>query len=325
MTAETNNSASMHHSDLSRTPALRLALITPARNEAVFIENTLKAVLAQSVRPTRWVIVSDGSTDGTDEIVKAYAARHEWISHLRLPERHERHFAGKVYAFNAGYELLKDAEYEVVGNLDADTTFDSEQFAFLLEKFACNPQLGVAGTAFIEGGHCYDYRFTSSSHVSGCCQFFRRECFEAIGGYTPIKIGGVDLVAVLNARLKGWETRTFPEKVCIHHRKVGTAKQSQLMVAFRGGKGDYMLGTHPLWEVCRTPYQMTRQPYVMGGILRLVGFMIAMGTGAPKLVSDNLVRLRRSEQMDRLRIFSSNLFRVNGHRTPGATGSPVRK
>ena len=325
MTAETKNSAPVNHYDFSPTPALRLALITPARNEAAFIEDTLKAVLAQSVRPIRWVIVSDGSTDGTDEIVKAYAARHDWISHLRSPERRERHFAGKVFAFNAGYELLRNAEYDVLGNLDADTTFDSEQFAFLLDKFACNPRLGVAGTAFVEEGHGYDYRFTSSSHVSGCCQLFRRECFEAIGGYTPIKIGGVDLVAVLTARLKGWETRTFPEKVCTHHRKVGTAKQSQLMVAFRGGKGDYMLGTHPLWEVCRTPYQMTKQPYILGGLFRLVGFMIAMATGAPKLVSDELVRFRRREQMDRLRTFPANLFRVNGHQTSGAAGIPVRK
>jgi biofilm PGA synthesis N-glycosyltransferase PgaC len=323
MTAEIKNLIAADHSDISG--ALRLAMVTPARNEAAFIEETLKAVIAQSVRPTQWVIVSDGSTDGTDEIVKSYAARHKWIVHLRLPDRTERHFAGKVYAFNAGYELLKDVEYDIIGNLDADTTFDSDQFAFLLDRFSRNSRLGVAGTAFVEGAHRYNYRFTSSSHVSGCCQLFRRECFEAIGGYVPIKIGGIDLVAVLTARLVGWETRTFPEKVATHHRKVGTAKQSQLMVAFRGGKGDYMLGTHPLWEACRTPYQMTMRPYVLAGVLRLAGFTIAMVTRSPKLVSDELLKFRRAEQMGRLRAFISNLLSFHGHQTADASGIQVRK
>src|ERR1022692_4139098 len=111
-------------------------LITPARNEAQFIALTIKSVVAQTVLPLKWVIVSDGSTDGTDDIVNRYIAEHEWIELVRMPERKERHFAGKVYAFNAGRDRMKDLPYEVIVSLDADVTFESDYFSFLLEKLA---------------------------------------------------------------------------------------------------------------------------------------------------------------------------------------------
>lgn len=278
----------------------RLVLITPARNEVAFIEETIKSVEAQTHRPIKWIIVSDGSTDGTDEVVEKYATKQEWIELLRMPERTERHFAGKVAAFNAGYAAVKDLHFEVVGNLDADITFDAEYLGFLLGKFAANPNLGVAGTPFREESRLYDYRFTSIEHVSGACQLFRRRCFEEIGGYVPIKIGGIDLVAVLTARMKGWQTRSFLDKTALHHRKMGTAKQSVLMVAYRGGRGDYMLGTHPLWEFSRTFYQMTRRPIVLGGCFRLAGFLVAMLQQVDKEVSNELVQFRRAEQIQRL-------------------------
>src|SRR3954447_17213276 len=92
-------------------------LITPARNEALFIELTLKSVVRQTVKPLKWIIVSDGSTDGTDDIVKSYAARHHWIELLRMPERTERHFGGKAAAFNAGCARVAGLEWDVIGNL----------------------------------------------------------------------------------------------------------------------------------------------------------------------------------------------------------------
>src|SRR5262245_15928650 len=123
-------------------------LITPARNEARFIELTLKSMVAQTVPPLKWVIVSDGSTDGTEEIVSRYAAQHSWIELVRLPERKERNFAGKVLAFNAGRARLADVKYEVIGNLDGDVSFDADYFEFLIGKFSESPRLGVAGTPF---------------------------------------------------------------------------------------------------------------------------------------------------------------------------------
>ena len=111
-------------------------LITPARNEAQFIELTIKSVVAQTVRPIKWIIVSDGSTDGTDEIVCKYTTNHPWIELVRMPERRERHFAGKVHAFDAGYARVRHLDFDVVGNLDADVSFGPEYFSYLLRKLA---------------------------------------------------------------------------------------------------------------------------------------------------------------------------------------------
>jgi len=168
---------------------LSYVLITPARNEA-FIEKTIKSVISQTVLPKKWIIVSDGSTDRTDEFVKIYLEENVWIELLRMPEHRDRQFAAKVHCFNAGYEMVKDVKYDVIGNLDADISFEEDYFEFLLNKFGEIPQLGVAGTPFVEveeSGQVYNYSFTNIEHVSGACQMFRRECFEAIGGYIPIK------------------------------------------------------------------------------------------------------------------------------------------
>ncbi len=294
-------------------------LITPARNEAAFIEQTVKSVVGQTVRPARWVIVSDGSTDGTDDIVKRYAADNKWIELVRMPERRERHFAGKVHAFNAGYAKVNDLEYDIIGNLDADLSFGEDHFAFLLSKFAENPRLGVAGLPFKEGSHGYDYRFTSIEHVSGHCQLFRRECYEAIGGYVPVEGGGIDLIAVLTARMRGWETRTFTEKYCLHHRNMGTAKENAFKARFRDGQKDYTLGAHPLWEICRTVYQATRKPYLIGGCMLLGGYVWCMLRGVERPLSSELMRFRRKEQMHRLREFfkKSLLRRGFGNRAKG--------
>jgi glycosyltransferase involved in cell wall biosynthesis len=287
-------------------------LITAARNEAAFIEQTIKSVINQTMRPAKWVIVSDGSTDGTDDIVKRYTAEHEWIDLVRMPERKERHFAGKVHAFNAGYVKVKSLQYDIIGNLDADISFEKDYFSFLLNRFVENPRLGVGGTPFREGRNHYDYRFTSIEHVSGGCQLFRQECFKAIGGYIPLKVGGIDLIAVITARMKGWQTRTFTEKTYEHHRKTGTGMHSGLMVIFKSGYHDYLMGVAAIWEFFRSGYQMRYRPFVVGGCVLLAGYCWAMVTQAERPVSSELVEFRKKEQMLRLRGLIKNLILLRG-------------
>jgi poly-beta-1,6-N-acetyl-D-glucosamine synthase len=281
-------------------------LITPARNEEAFIELTIKSVVAQTVKPMKWVIVSDGSTDGTDEIVKKYLADNLWIELVRMPERRERNFAGKVHAFNAGYDRVKGLSFDVIGSLDGDLSFDGDYFSFLLEKLNENSTLGLVGTPFQDGPNStYDYRFVSIEHVSGACQLFRRRCFEEIGGYQPVKGGGIDHIAVLTARMKGWKTRTFTEKVSLHHRPMGTAQGSTMKARFKTGSLDYALGGHPLWEIFRTCYQMSRRPFMIGGLTLLAGYVWACATRAERPISKELVKFRRTEQIQRLRNFLS--------------------
>lgn len=276
-------------------------LITPARNEAQFIELTIKSVVAQTAQPIKWVIVSDGSTDGTDDIVRKYLNDYSWIDLVRLPERRERHFAGKVHAFNAGYAAVAALDYEVIGNLDADVSFAQDYLAYLLSKFAENPRLGVGGTAYQERNTRYDYRFASIENVPGICQLFRRKCFEEIGGYLPIKGGNVDTVAVMSARMKGWQTKTFTDKMCVHHRESGTAQTSSLTARFNRGVKAHAVGNHPIWELFRTVYQMTKRPFVIGGLALLSGYVWSLIRRTERSVSYELVAFHRREQMQRLR------------------------
>jgi glycosyltransferase involved in cell wall biosynthesis len=278
-------------------------LITPARNEAKFIELTLQSMVGQKFRPLKWVIVSDGSTDGTDDIVRKYSADNPWIELLRMPERVERHFAGKVHAFNAGYDKAKELNPDVIGNLDADVSIEPDHFQFLLSKFGENPELGVGGSPFREGSQQYDYRFSNIENVWGGCQLFRRECYEAIGGYTPVKGGGIDHIAVVSARMKGWKTRTFTDKVCIHHRVMNTAEQSALKAKFRLGAKDCAFGNHPVWELFRTFYQTTKPPFVLGGLALGAGYFWSMLRGKEISVSGEVVAFTRREQMQRLKKF----------------------
>ena len=131
---------------------------------------------------------------------------------------------------------------------------------------------------------------------------FRRECFEDIGGYVPIKTGGVDLVAVITARMKGWQTRSFLEKSCEHHRKMGTANHNTFAAAFARGRTDYTHGCDVVWELFRSCYQMTRRPVVIGGSLCLAGYVWGM-MHANKVVSEELVQFRKAEQRRRLMRF----------------------
>jgi len=264
---------------------------------------------AQTQPPLRWVIVSDGSTDGTDDIVLEYVKQHDWITLIRLPETRDRSFSAKVSCFNAGFERVRNLCFDVIGSLDADISFEPDYFEFLLQKFSQMPRLGVSGTPFVENGTHYDYRFTNIEHVSGACQLFRRECFDAIGGYQPIKGGGIDWVAVTTARLKGWQTRTYTEKTCVHHRPIGTGSAGQLRAIFKYGQKDYYLGGHPLWQLFRCAYRTTRPPYVIGGACLLAGYVTAWARRMKRPIPPELVAFQRAEQMARLRAFLSGRAR----------------
>jgi len=285
-------------------PNLAYALITPARNEADLIEGVLQSVVAQSFRPVKWVIVSDGSDDGTDEIVRKYAEGRDWIELLRLPERRDRNFAAKATAIEAGFERLKGIHYDIVGNLDADVTFGPDYFRYLIGKFEELPKLGVAGTHYTERDgafHSFNNSRMSPDHVNGAVQMFRKECFEEVGGYTPIRGGGIDWVAVTTARMKGWMTQSFGDQIFEHHRPIGTAETSSIGSRFHYGRKDYFLGGHPLWQLARAGFQMVRKPYIIGGMALFCGYWWSWVTGVKRPISKELMAFHRAEQLERLK------------------------
>jgi biofilm PGA synthesis N-glycosyltransferase PgaC len=278
-------------------------LVTSARNEEAVIERTLESVAAQTLPPLRWVIVDDGSTDTTAQIVQEYARRYDWILLIQRPRRADRNFAGKVHAINAGLEAVKDLSFEVFGNLDADVSFDPGYMEFLLQKFAGDPQLGVAGTPFTQQGGYDSTRdsFEGENYVAGPCQLFRYRCFRGIGGYVPNPAGGVDWIAVMSARMHGWKVTAFPEKRFHHHRSMGTAERSEVSAMFSYGEKDYYLGGSPVWELVRGAYRMTKRPVVGGGVALLLGYAWAAVRRVRRPVTPELMRFHRREQMRKLR------------------------
>ena len=289
---------------------LSCLLVTPARNEAAFIEKTIRSMIDQTVQPVRWVIVNDGSTDATAAIARRYAAVHDWIEVVDMPEHRDRSFAAKVHCFDAGYAKVKALDHEIVGNVDADISFDRDHLEFLLGRFADDPELGVAGTIFREDGYSSDSdSFEGQHHVAGQCQLFRRRCFEDIGGYVPHRAGGIDWIAVTTARMKGWKTRSFREKSFFHHRSLGTAERGQVASAFSYGEKDYYLGGHPLWEMSRIAYRMVKRPYLVGGVAVGLGYAYAALRGVDRPVSNELMRFHRREQMQKLQAILRSLVR----------------
>lgn len=262
---------------------LKYILITPARNEEGNIEKTIRAIIHQTYLPQKWVIVSDSSIDQTDDIVRQYREKISWIELVRLPEYRERSFAAKVHCFNAGYALVKSGEFDILGNLDADVSFGKDYFEFLIDKFDKMPELGVAGTPFIENGYSsIDDSFEGERHVAGGVQLFRRRCFEDIGGYVPNKAGGIDWIAITTARMKGWKTQSFKEKTFFHYRSLGTAESNLVGSYFKYGKKDYYLGNHPLWEMFMVTYRLFKKPFLLGN-----GFAGWISLGFDNAENDN--------------------------------------
>lgn len=290
---------------------LSYVVITPARNEERYIEKLIQSMISQTVLPAKWVIVNDGSTDATAAIVGKYLENHSWMELLNLSPHRDRSFAAKVHAFNAGLQRVKDMQFDVIGNLDSDVSFEADYIEFLLNKFAQDANLGVCGTIFREEGYSSGSdSFEGSNHVAGGCQLFRRSCFEQIGGYVPNKAGGIDWVAVTTARMKGWTTRSFREKYFFHYRSLGTAERSQLASAFSYGEKDYYLGNHPLWEAFRIAYRALKRPFVLGSVALLSGYLWALVRRIDRAVSDELMRFHRQEQMKKLSSILKSVLRL---------------
>ena len=288
-------------------------LITPARDEEAYIGRTLESVVNQTVPPTRWVIVDDGSLDQTAAIVASFAERYPWIQLVQRPRSSKRNFASKVHAFNAGYACIAGLKYDIICSLDADVSFASDYIEFLLNCFQADTNLGVAGTFFRED-HYDSSRdsFEGYTHVAGGFQMFRRQCFEEIGGFVPNEAGGVDWIAVTTARMNGWKTRAFKEKSFFHHRTQGTAQKGAIAAMFGAGQKDYFLGKHPLPQLLRVLYRMTKKPVGLGGLALLLGYSWTMLLRKKRPITPKLMQFRRREDMVKLRRLASAVL----HRKP---------
>jgi glycosyltransferase involved in cell wall biosynthesis len=277
-------------------------LITAAKNEEPYIEETIKSVLAQTVLPKRWVIVSDGSTDQTDQIVAKYATYNKFIEFTRREGKNHTDFASKVHALNLGYKALKDLTYDFIGHLDADVSFDKEYYEKILAKFRQNPALGLAGGLIFQqrNGRFQSRPFNSSKSVAGSIQLFRRNCYGAIGGFIPLEAGGEDWYAEVMARARGWTVEAFPELKVFHH-KPSKAARGLLRDSIRQGIMDYSLGSHPLFEASKCICRIRERPFVVVAFMRLGGFLWCYWRRQKRQVPIQFIRYLRREQLERLK------------------------
>jgi poly-beta-1,6-N-acetyl-D-glucosamine synthase len=280
----------------------RYVLITPSRNEEAYLADAIESVAAQTIKPARWVIVDDRSTDRTAEIVQHYLPNCGFIRLLRLTGDERRHFGKKATAFNAGLQLLKDVDFSYIGNLDADITLPSTYYETVLHEFDLNPKLGVAGgTVYTKAGNRIVRLDAAQDSVPGAVQLFRKSCFDAIGGqYLPLEWGGIDAAAEIMARMSGWIVQQFPSITAQEQRRTGTAGNGSLIARYNEGVRFHSLGYGTTFYLVRALYKMQYWPWIVGSLVALAGFLIARLGHLPISVPPDVVKYLQSEQKRKL-------------------------
>jgi len=278
-------------------------LVTAARNEEDYIERTLKSVVSQTILPKKWIIVCNNCTDNTEKIVSSYSGKYGFIQLKNLKGDESRNTAAKVFAINAGLELIKDLNYQFVGNIDADIELESDYFERLIMKFIQYQNLGIAGGWIneLQNGITRERFGNSEQRVPGSVQMFRRECFEMIGGYMPLRTGGEDSTAEVTARMYGWVVKSFPDLKVLHNRITSIEKCNILYTRFRQGKEDYYLGNHPLFEVFKFIKRTRERPFFIGSIFRIIGYLLELIRNRSIIIPTDVVRHLRKEQMIRVK------------------------
>jgi glycosyltransferase involved in cell wall biosynthesis len=276
-------------------------LLTACKNEAGYIGETISSLIQQSLRPRRWIILDDGSTDGTAELVKQLSRGRDWIRLHRLEPRPQRSFGAQYRAIMRGGEMLQGLSFDFIGALDADISFESANyFSTLIEEFRRCPRLGIAGGVICEKdrGAFRERRENVACSVAGAVQMFRRQVFEAIGGYTPLEYGGSDALAVLKAGMDGWEVRSLPELRVLHHRASSTA-DGRLRGAFRRGLMDAAFGYHPVFTMLKYARRLAFNPRVIGSLCSLAGYSYYKLKGGKPAVPKDIVSYLRKVQVER--------------------------
>jgi len=281
----------------------RYILMTAARNESDNIGRTIESVVQQTILPTRWAIVSDASTDGTDDIVREYAKKYPWIELISLPGSNKRSFGAKVRALENAFNAVRNTPSDFIGILDADITFDPDYYERVIGIFEADARLGVCGGQYYNKvGNGFRKAISHPTHVPGAVQLFRRSCYEEIGGYQPIRTAGEDTVAEVRVRMNGWTTRSLPELVVWHHRRAGTGGGMGFLKAqYKLGIMDYNLGYHPVFMMVKSVSRLRESPYILSSLFRTCGFLRALLTLMRRDVSSEFVVFLRHEQWERLK------------------------
>ena len=277
-------------------------LISPCRNEADYMRRTLDSVVAQSLQPTLWVIVDDGSTDETPQILADYAAKHDWIRIVQKPDRGHRAVGpGVVEAFYVGYQSIDPADFTYSCKLDLDLELPPRYFETLIERMEADPRIGTcSGKPYIrQNGTLVSERRGDEMSV-GMTKFYRRTCFEDIGGY--VHEGMWDAIDCHKARQRGWKAVSWdhPDLNFEHLRPMGSSQTSIWTGKRRHGFGQYFMGSDLFFYAATCVFRMAEKPYVLGGLAMMQGYLAAWTRGDRQLDDPELRAFIRAYQRQAL-------------------------
>ncbi len=277
----------------------RYVVITPARNEESNIGHTLASMAAQEIRPVLWIIVDDGSSDRTPQIVEESMRVHPWIRLHRRPDRGARKQGGGVVeAFYDGFQQVGAMEWDYLVKFDSDLSFGPDYFRRCLEKFERDPKLGIGGGMIcqdIDGSLVCEAPGDPAFHVRGATKIYRSACWEGIGGL--IKAPGWDSIDELKATMLGWTTYTFKDVPLQHHRYTGSADGTwKNQVKF--GLSNYITGYHPLFMLAKCLKRVGQRPVFVGSAGLAWGFLKGYLTRHPRVEDPRLIGWVRRQQID---------------------------
>jgi biofilm PGA synthesis N-glycosyltransferase PgaC len=273
-------------------------LISPCRNESRYMRETLDTVLAQSVLPTKWVIVDDGSTDATPEILREYAEEYAWIQIVTRKDRGHRAVGpGVIDAFYTGYESITPSDYTFLCKLDLDLRLPPRYFEILIERMQANERLATcSGKAYVmENGQLEPERHGDDTSL-GMTKFYRTTCFQAIGGFVrEVMWDGIDNHL---CRMRGWIARSWdePDLRFIHLRPMGSSQDSIYVGRMRHGYGQYFMGTGLLFMAASALSRVNQKPYVVGSAAMLWGWIKAALQRKPRYENPDFRRFLRQYQ-----------------------------
>ncbi len=250
-------------------------IISPVRNEEKYLEKAINSVLNQTIRPSQYIIVDDGSTDRTKEIIENFAAKYQFIKYVSNQNRGFRRVGGGVVeAFYKGYETIGNQGYDFICKMDGDLTIGKNYFETLFKKFEADKYLGSAsGKLYLLSNNKYIEERIIDESVLGGVLCLRKECFEKIGGF--VKEVMWDGIAFHRCRMEGYRTRSFRDNdlMITDHRIMGSSDKSLFHGRVRWGKGQYFMGTHILYILASGIFRMIERPFFIGGFLIIGGFI----------------------------------------------------
>jgi biofilm PGA synthesis N-glycosyltransferase PgaC len=282
-----------------KTQSIKYVVITPVRDEEVHIQSTIQSMINQRVLPEEWVIVDDGSKDGTGRIIDDYASRYPWIKAVHRPDRGFRKAGGGVVdAFNDGYRALTCSDWDFMTKFDGDLAFEPDYFEKCFDEFYRDEKLGVGGGVIcyvVEGKKRFEE--APAFHVRGATKIYRKACWVGIGGF--LAAPGWDTMDEVKANSLGWTTRSFPQLHLIHHRDTGSA-DGLWPTLVKYGRANYICGYHPLFMLTKCIVRFFRKPYVVGSIGLMYGFVSGYLTNVPQVDDRAAIAYLRRQQMSRL-------------------------